>query len=240
MVDYLQYWKYLYNPESLVAGDGLNHTAGDQLGKVSPGDTVWIVTIMAGSLCLVGRVVAARIVRRRAAERILRTSNLWDAQYHVIARRGTVSRLRPIDLHRIARRLRFLGQVDRLPPRYTGRSLQTLRTLTPDSASLLRQQWTHHDKMAERPRRVGSSTAIAVEGSGSEATRYVRGRSRRLRLEALQRAQGHCEACSRDYSRLLNGMGVRVLQVHDRRPLAAFDVPRLTRLEETGSRVTSD
>jgi hypothetical protein len=232
MADYLQYWKYVYNAEALEAQDGLNHTAGDQLGKVSPGDTVWIVTIMAGRLCLVGRIVVGRVVSRRVAERVLRTTNLWDAKFHVIARRGTVSTLRAIDIRGIASRLQFMGSVDRLPRGYSGRSLQTLRTLTADSAKLLRRQWRHDGPLGEDRRFPRAATRAALEGGGTESARYVRGRSRRLRLEAIQRARGRCEACSRHYSRLLNGMGVRVLQVHHRRQLASSDAPRLTRIED--------
>jgi len=232
MADYLQYWKYVNNAETLQSEDGLNHTAGNQLARVSRGDTVWIVTIMAGRLCLVGRILAGQVVSRRMAQRVLRTTNLWDAKWHVIARRGTAENLRVIDIRNIASRLRFLGPVERLPRRFSGRSLQSLRALTTDSAKLLRHQWKHDGLQAPVTRSGGHPTLAALEGGGSESIRYVRGRSRRLRLEALQRSRGRCEACSRDYSRLLNGMGVRVLQVHHRRQLASSDVPRLTRGED--------
>lgn len=70
----------------------------------------------------------------------------------------------------------------------------------------------------------------ALEGLRTETVAYVRGRSRQLRDRALAEAQGTCEACGVNYAELLSGRGVRVLQVHHRKQLAATDKPRLTKL----------
>ena len=61
---------------------------------------------------------------------------------------------------------------------------------------------------------------------------YVRGRSRQLRDLALENADGVCCVCDVDYSKVLDGNGVRVLQVHHRKQLAASDAPRLTSLKD--------
>ena len=66
----------------------------------------------------------------------------------------------------------------------------------------------------------------------TETLRYVRGRSRHLREQALAAANGVCCVCDKDYSRLLGGRGVRVLQAHHRQQLAASDTPRVTRLSD--------
>jgi hypothetical protein len=231
-VEYLQYWKHVDNAETLATGEGLEHTAGNQLGKVRSGDTIWIVTFISGRLYLVGRIVADVVVKRSVAERMLHNTNLWKARYHVVARRETISPLRTIGIERIAKRLRFLGEIDRLPPRYTGRSFQTLRTLTPATGQLLRRRWAHGGPEGGAHPRVIAGTIAAIEGAGIESVRYVQGRSKTLRIAALARAAGRCETCARNYSRLLGGMGVRVLQVHHRRQLAASDAPRLTRVED--------
>jgi hypothetical protein len=138
MSDYLQYWKYPYN---VGDNDQLNHTAGDQLGRLSPGDVVWVVTIKTSHLYLLGRLAVGKLVGQRAAEKLLGTPDLWRARYHVIARPGTIDPVTEIDLHGVARLLRFLGNVDRLPLPYSGRSLQSLRTLAPESATLLQNIW---------------------------------------------------------------------------------------------------
>ncbi len=74
--------------------------------------------------------------------------------------------------------------------------------------------------------------AEAVEGLKTEINAYVRGRSRQLRDAALEKANGICCVCDIDYKDILNGKGIRVLQVHHRNQLAASDTPRVTKLSE--------
>lgn len=72
----------------------------------------------------------------------------------------------------------------------------------------------------------------AIEGLRTETIVYVRGRSRQLREFALEKANGVCCVCDVDYKELLNGKGVRVLQAHHRKQLAASDAPRVTHLSD--------
>lgn len=72
----------------------------------------------------------------------------------------------------------------------------------------------------------------AMEGLVREVTTLSRERNGALRHAALERAQGICEVCDTDFSKVLDGMGVRALQVHHRNQLALEDIPRLTRLED--------
>jgi len=72
--------------------------------------------------------------------------------------------------------------------------------------------------------------ASAIEGIKTEALRLVSKRSRKLRNEALRAAEGRCCVCMRDYDKLLEGRGVRVLQVHHRKQLAARKIPSITKL----------
>ena len=77
-----------------------------------------------------------------------------------------------------------------------------------------------------------AAAASVIEGLVTESKRYIRGRSRRLRELAMQKAKGVCAACEVNFARLLNGAGKRVLQVHHRQQLSSTDEPRLTRVEE--------
>lgn len=72
----------------------------------------------------------------------------------------------------------------------------------------------------------------ALEGLRTETVIYSRGRNRRLRDRALFNSKGVCEACLVNYSAILDGKGVRALQVHHRKQLAASDRPRLTKLDD--------
>jgi hypothetical protein len=72
----------------------------------------------------------------------------------------------------------------------------------------------------------------ALEGLRTETVTYRRGRSGKLRDVALLAARGICEACDRDFSCLLEGRGMRVLQVHHRKQLAVIDKPVLNRARD--------
>ena len=69
-----------------------------------------------------------------------------------------------------------------------------------------------------------------IEGIKTEAGSFRTKRSRRLRNRAFDDAHGICSVCGRDYSKVLGGWGVRVLQVHHRRQLSARTAPSITKV----------
>lgn len=71
----------------------------------------------------------------------------------------------------------------------------------------------------------------AIEGTKTEIVQ-IDSRSRKLRDEAFNAAGGICCVCGRDFSNVLDGRGVRVLQVHHRKQLASFDEPTLTKVSD--------
>ena len=71
-----------------------------------------------------------------------------------------------------------------------------------------------------------------IEGLLTEVAYLKRKRSRSLRDLAFRLAAGICAVCDRDFSKLLNGRGVRVLQVHHRRQLSAHTAPALTSVDD--------
>lgn len=99
-----------------------------------------------------------------------------------------------------------------------------------DVAEVLEEEWALLQKRP--PRILPPIEPSAIEGTMTEAVRYVRGRSRKLREQALAAANGVCCVCGTDYSKLLGGRGVRVLQAHHRSQLAASDAPRVTKLSD--------
>jgi hypothetical protein len=72
--------------------------------------------------------------------------------------------------------------------------------------------------------------AADLEGTKTEALQLRTKRSRKLRDLALQAANNICCVCRRDYSKVLAGRGVRVLQVHHRQQLSARKAPAITKL----------
>jgi hypothetical protein len=72
----------------------------------------------------------------------------------------------------------------------------------------------------------------AAEGLRNEMRVMAQKRNRPLRNKVLRAAKGVCEACETDYSQLLDGIGIRVLQVHHRKQLALNDVPVITKASD--------
>lgn len=99
-----------------------------------------------------------------------------------------------------------------------------------DVASKLEEEWAHFLGKGRTP--IPIAEPLAIEGLKTETVRYIRGRSRYLRDLVLKESLGICCVCDVDYSRVLDGDGVRVLQVHHRNQLAIDDVPRVTRLQD--------
>lgn len=77
-------------------------------------------------------------------------------------------------------------------------------------------------------RDVDAQDLAAIEGIAREVISYYKSRSRPLRDAALALGKGVCEACGTDFTLILDGQGVRVLQVHHRQQLSVGDEPRLT------------
>lgn len=71
-----------------------------------------------------------------------------------------------------------------------------------------------------------------VEGIAREAIVLSRTRSGALRREALKLSSGICEGCGVNFSMLLNGRGLRALQVHHKKQLALRETPEATELTD--------
>lgn len=138
--DYLSYWK----PATVKHQPGLllDHSASDQYGSIQRGDTVWIVTAWPGGhLVLLGRIRVDAITGQTAAERRLRTDDVWPAQYHIFPAAGDAEPIREVELSDVAELLRIESKRDRLDVmegRVDAKQLQRMRRLTPETASILR------------------------------------------------------------------------------------------------------
>ena len=71
-----------------------------------------------------------------------------------------------------------------------------------------------------------------IEAIKREVTYYLRSRNKTISEAALRASNGVCEACERDFSKVMNGAGWRVLQVHHRKQLALQETPVVTRQED--------
>jgi len=136
MSHYLFYWR-----PGTPRGGLLDHVASNQLKRVSKGDHLWIVTFDNEGLILFGKMTVDAIVSQREAERRLKTTDLWEADYHAVTKSGKAEPTENILLGERALHLRFQGAKDRLPADFSGSNLQTMRLLTSASVDLLEKVW---------------------------------------------------------------------------------------------------
>lgn len=152
--NFLQYLRPKQAKHDLDGGSLLDHSAGEELHRVSPGDTLWWVTARRdGELILLGKMKVWKCMDQAAAERVLRRKDLYNATYHAIAKPGTALPLRTISLGDIAPQLRFLSKRDRFQitgGRVNPQQLQKMRRLTPGSADLPQRKWSEAETADER------------------------------------------------------------------------------------------
>jgi hypothetical protein len=77
-----------------------------------------------------------------------------------------------------------------------------------------------------------ASVLQAIEGQLREVRSLLRSRSSSLREAALAASGGVCAACRIDFSRVLSGLGLRVLQVHHKNQLSSHAEPAATKLDD--------
>jgi hypothetical protein len=144
---FLQYWKAAQVVrERKSSNPFVDHSGSEQLYKVNPGDTVWIVTVIKGVLLLLGKIQVGARTKHDEAVKLLGRGNLWESTYHVIAEAGTAEPMREINLMEIAQRLRFVSSTNRdrltiINGHADGKQLQAIRELSPASIALLESEW---------------------------------------------------------------------------------------------------
>ncbi len=65
MQSLLAYWKPETADYELDRGSLLDHAASEQFQRVDVGDHVWIVTVRAGELFLIGRIIVGHVTDHR-------------------------------------------------------------------------------------------------------------------------------------------------------------------------------
>jgi hypothetical protein len=136
----------------------------------------------------------------------------------------------PVDLRE--RNFFVASTVQRLTPEKCERIRQAFLKKYPQLGAMLDQLFDDVQAHEEAGQSADSHYADEsdIEGTKTEVVQLKSSRSRRLRRLALRAASGVCCVCERDYSKLLGGRGVRVLQVHHRKQLAARHTPSLTKV----------
>ncbi len=100
------------------------------------------------------------------------------------------------------------------------------------TAAKLEKAWAKHLKRPVSVAGLSQGAKQAWEGESIEQRTYRRKRDRKLRDAAMEQSNGTCEVCERNYSKVLDKMGLRMLQVHHRKQLASNKVPRITTISD--------
>lgn len=109
----------------------------------------------------------------------------------------------------------------------TKQNIVTVKPLTAADVRKIERQY--RDKRNADAR---TATDADIEGLRYELVTMTTKRSRRLRNTAFRIADGLCCVCGRDYSKLLDGRGIRVLQVHHTRMLSRNEAEVRTTLKD--------
>lgn len=109
----------------------------------------------------------------------------------------------------------------------TTQNIVTVKPLTAADVRQIEQQYRE-----KKDGDVRTATDADIEGLRYEIVTMTTKRSRRLRDSAFKLSNGVCCVCERDYSKLLNGRGIRVLQVHHTRMLSRNEAEVRTTLKD--------
>lgn len=109
----------------------------------------------------------------------------------------------------------------------TNQNIVTVKPLTDSDVQAIEIQYTRTAPAVSRP-----ATDSDIEGLRYEIVTMTTRRSRRLRDAAFENANGVCAVCERDFSKLLRGRGVRVLQVHHTRMISKRNAESVTKLSD--------
>jgi hypothetical protein len=141
--DFLAFWRLETLDAALRARSSLNYAASNQYGRVTVGDTVWLVSVRSGRLRLIGRIVVVQVTDRQGAERVLGSQQLWDADHYILPVPNTIRPVEDIDIHHLAPELVFrsAGGNHQLvldeDGAVNGQQLQAMRVLAGNSPQLL-------------------------------------------------------------------------------------------------------
>lgn len=226
MTDYLLYWKPETVDYELAQNVLLNHAASNQLKHVQPGDTVWIATVRSGSLKLIGHLQVGLVTDGPNAMDLLGVEDLWEADYHLIAREGATEPMREIAIDDLASSLRFISQSnrDRLLIQdgcVNPQQLQSMRKLQPETAELLLRVWQarvdYEDiTLAEEV----STPETLYEGSVRQISVNAYERNPVARRSCVAYYGTKCVVCGFDFEVVYGDLGAGFIHIHHLRELS--------------------
>jgi hypothetical protein len=241
---YLLYWKISAEERrTLAESRRANYAAHNHLGRVKPGDVLWIANVYLGRLYLIGRLQVEVVVDDIDIAQELVGEYLGDwqeADWYAIANRYNVEPMREVELTPLVSALRFKSQHDRLYPldgRVDANQLRSLRELTSESARLLEEAW-YDDEYT--PQDIQDYLELTEDDTayaeGKQVTRTLRQRQRNRTLVADARhryKQKHgrlcCQVCGFDFAAVY---GIEYIEAHHKTQMARLEDETLNTVDD--------
>jgi tetratricopeptide (TPR) repeat protein/protein-tyrosine phosphatase len=145
--NFLLYWQFHSIVNTASHSRALDLISSRQLGRVSSGDRIWIVTVDGnGRLLVAGQMKIGEIVDRDTAIDTIGSDNVWDGELFALPDTSEVPHfIHTVDAHHIAPLLRFGpdgSSAFNLPDgRLSPSDLQMMREVSPESSSHLYELW---------------------------------------------------------------------------------------------------
>jgi hypothetical protein len=230
---FLLLWK-LDDQRIIDLGDQLlDHAAGGQLNRARINDILWPIFVRNGRLFLIGRIQIGEFVSQEEAVGRLGTNELWEGDYHILAKVGTYEVMRRIDITSVAFNLRFESSSgrDRLRSKDGGVDIfqfRQMRLLTTESANLISAIWYGHElniDVSQDFLELIEDDLAFNEGKQVVRTREERHRNRKLvqtakdRFKSEHQGKLYCEVCGFDFWDVYQ---IEYIEAHHQTPIASF------------------
>ena len=230
--DFLSYWKPATAMEALENRGILEHSASHQYGRVSPGDRVWIVSVLSEGLTLLGHIQVGQVLTWEEAAKALGTQDLWEAEFHILAEPGSGEEIRKIPVNHLADRLRFVStkgndHLTLTDGAVNPQQLQAMRLLDPAAVPLLAREPSIRPRERQArmeqpipPTNEQMADPTYAEGGTIlvEMTRYER--DPRARQACLDHYGACCQVCEVPMDRIYGRAMTGYIHIHHIRPLA--------------------
>jgi 5-methylcytosine-specific restriction enzyme A len=154
MSAFTTYWKD--DQVTAKLGGPISYAASEQFSRVQVGDVVWIVNIQTGTgaFRLIGKVAVAAVLDEAGMKRRYPSDSLYEASHYICAAEGREEFACAIPIDSYATEIRFEGPSPMLELRsgkVYAQQVRSLRTLKPESASLMEDIWLDYKGPVEVP-----------------------------------------------------------------------------------------
>jgi hypothetical protein len=239
MADYLSYW----TPQNARQDEGstFNCAWNSRYEKVKPGDVLWMVTAENNSLFLLAKGIVSKSMPQSEAKKDqffkekvnwpTESESGWEKYWVVIGEPHSIIEWR--DITDVAMQLHFESKSNPTmydDPAKWGNALQTLRTLTPESAQLLQSRLGVVVAGGDLPvlsEPIDELETLEETIARTEGKEILRSHLRRERLAYFRDQKLHesikpyrCEACEMAFEERYGEIGKDFIEVHHKTAIA--------------------